>query len=43
MSEMLWHWQKRKGVAMRFSFGRPTFDYKDRWCHREKLYKVITF
>ncbi|CDL81869.1 conserved hypothetical protein [Xenorhabdus szentirmaii DSM 16338] len=34
---------EEKGVAMRFSFGRPTFDYKDRWCHREKLYKVITF
>ncbi|NHB93619.1 hypothetical protein C5469_16320 [Photorhabdus cinerea] len=33
---------EEKGVEMRFSFGRPTFDYKERWCKREKLYRVIT-
>ncbi|MDX7989344.1 hypothetical protein FE392_18940 [Xenorhabdus sp. 12] len=29
-------------LKLRFSFGRPTFDYKERWCKREKLYKIIT-
>ncbi|CAM3472666.1 conserved hypothetical protein [Xenorhabdus nematophila ATCC 19061] len=29
-------------LKLRFSFGRPTFDYKERWCKREKLYRVIT-
>ncbi|WP_340618829.1 hypothetical protein [Xenorhabdus entomophaga] len=33
---------EKEKVEMRFSFGRPTFDYKDRWCVREKLYRVIT-
>ncbi|PHM67954.1 hypothetical protein [Xenorhabdus kozodoii] len=33
---------EEKGIEMRFSFGRPTFDYKDRWCKREKLYRIIT-
>jgi len=26
---------------VRFSFGRPTGDYKERWCDREPLYRVI--
>ncbi|PHM67313.1 hypothetical protein [Xenorhabdus sp. KJ12.1] len=33
----------RNNLEMRFSFGRPTFDYKDRWCKRDKLYRIITF
>ncbi|WP_273549127.1 hypothetical protein [Xenorhabdus khoisanae] len=33
---------KDKNLGLRFSFGRPTFDYKERWCKRDKLYKVIT-
>jgi hypothetical protein len=30
------------GKKMRFSFGRPTADYKARWCDREPLYRVIS-
>jgi hypothetical protein len=26
---------------VRFSFGRPTADYKDRWCDREQLYRIL--
>ncbi|WP_338884839.1 hypothetical protein [Xenorhabdus sp. TH1] len=33
---------EKEEVEMRFSFGRPTFDYKERWCTKEKLYRVIT-
>ncbi|WP_054178779.1 GNAT family N-acetyltransferase [Trabulsiella odontotermitis] len=29
------------GKQMRFSFGRPTADYKARWCDREPLYRLI--
>lgn len=30
-----------KNKKVRFSFGRPTANYKDRWCIRESLYRVI--
>ncbi|MFW0766668.1 hypothetical protein ACN0IV_12595 [Trabulsiella odontotermitis] len=30
------------GKQMRFSFGRPTADYKARWCDREPLYRLIS-
>lgn len=30
-----------QGKQVRFSFGRPTMGYKDRWCIREPLYRVI--
>ncbi|MFJ5855384.1 hypothetical protein [Enterobacter cancerogenus] len=33
----------RKNKAMRFSFGKPTFPYKKRWCHQEPLGRIITF
>jgi len=29
------------GKKMRFSFGRPTADYKYRWCDREPLYRLL--
>ncbi|MDW5499275.1 GNAT family N-acetyltransferase [Serratia proteamaculans] len=28
--------------AMRYSFGKPTADYKDRWCYRSPLGRVLT-
>lgn len=31
--------EKNKG--MRYSFGKPTFSYKDRWCNQEPLGRVI--
>jgi hypothetical protein len=33
--------QARK-KQMRYSFGRPTADYKDRWCYRAPLGRVLT-
>ena len=30
------------GKKMRFSFGRPTADYKSPWCDREPLYRLIS-
>lgn len=30
-----------KGKVIRFSFGRPTADYKQRWCFREKLGRLL--
>ncbi|WP_162475734.1 hypothetical protein [Candidatus Erwinia dacicola] len=26
---------------VRFSFGRPTMEYKERWCLREPLFRVL--
>ena len=26
---------------VRFSFGRPTADYKERWCLKEPLFRVL--
>jgi hypothetical protein len=31
-----------KNKRMRFSFGKPTFDYKARWCNQESLGRVLT-
>lgn len=33
----------KKQKQMRFSFGKPTFTYKTRWCHQEPLGRIITF
>lgn len=33
---------KKNNKEIRFSFGRPTADYKDRWCNREPLYRVFS-
>lgn len=33
----------QKEKIMRFSFGKPTFEYKSRWCNYEPLGRVITF
>ncbi|OKP00871.1 hypothetical protein [Xenorhabdus eapokensis] len=33
---------EKNNIEMRFSFGRPTFNYKERWCRREKLFRVVT-
>ncbi|MFU2317182.1 GNAT family N-acetyltransferase [Rahnella sp. PCH160] len=33
---------QRKGKKMRFSFGKPTADYKNRWCLQEPLGRTIT-
>lgn len=30
-----------QGKAMRYSFGKPTADYKDRWCYRSPLGRVL--
>ena len=32
---------EKQAKQVRFSFGRPTADYKDRWCDRNPLYRVI--
>lgn len=34
---------EKKNKTMRFSFGKPTFPYKARWCHQEPLGRIITF
>ncbi|WP_160620722.1 GNAT family N-acetyltransferase [Mixta intestinalis] len=33
---------QHKGKAMRFSFGRPTVDYKNRWCYQEPVGRILT-
>ncbi|CCG88105.1 hypothetical protein [Erwinia piriflorinigrans] len=30
-----------QGKTMRYSFGKPTADYKDRWCYRSPLGRVL--
>lgn len=30
-----------KGKNMRYSFGNPTFEYKDRWCHLSPVGRVL--
>ncbi|WP_247734880.1 antimicrobial resistance protein Mig-14 [Proteus mirabilis] len=32
----------KKGLELRYCFGRPTFDYKERWCNRFPLQRVIS-
>lgn len=32
-----------KQKKMRFSFGKPTFPYKTRWCTQESLGRIVTF
>ncbi|MFD1803191.1 GNAT family N-acetyltransferase [Mixta tenebrionis] len=31
-----------KGKAMRFSFGRPTVEYKNRWCYQQPVGRIVT-
>lgn len=33
----------QRGLELRYCFGRPTFDYKERWCNRSLLQRVISF
>ncbi|HCM61272.1 MAG TPA: hypothetical protein DIT05_01835 [Morganella sp. (in: Bacteria)] len=33
---------EEKKLEMRFSFGRPTFEYKMRWCDTHKLYRTLS-
>lgn len=32
----------KRGLELRYCFGRPTFDYKERWCNRSSLQRVIS-
>lgn len=32
---------KKENKTIRFSFGRPTAEYKNRWCYQEKLGKIL--
>ncbi len=36
-------WSKcnEENKAMRFSFGKPTYEYKDRWCIRESVGRLL--
>ncbi|WP_445373527.1 hypothetical protein ACSLVK_12370 [Photorhabdus tasmaniensis] len=34
-------YSRENDLEMRFSFGRPTFEYKNRWCNRDNLQRVI--
>ena len=31
----------KRGLELRYCFGRPTFDYKERWCKRSSLQRVV--
>lgn len=35
------HIQAQENKEIRFSFGRPTGDYKKRWCYQEKLGRLL--
>ncbi|MGQ6213977.1 hypothetical protein ACUNGV_19005 [Serratia sp. IR-2025] len=32
---------EREGKEMRYSFGKPTAPYKDRWCERAPLGRTL--
>ncbi len=32
----------KRNLELRYCFGRPTFDYKERWCNRSSLQRVIS-
>lgn len=35
-------YSNKRGLELRYCFGRPTFDYKERWCNRLPLHRVVT-